>query len=348
MHAGNLTTREQRILSAAVRLHIQTGEPIPSSRVARKLGGLSPASVRTVMARLEEFGFLRQPHTSAGRLPTLKAFDQYAQRLAGQARISARDRDRIDGLMLGKQDKVQDDVEHLLGRVPHTLSEFCGGVGLLIVSPLSHSVLARVRFVGLSRQRVLIVAETRSGLVRDKIVRTREPYDRGELDRMTEYLNDHFQGWTLSAIREEMGRRVQADRSRFLRQAADLCREGFDAEVEPAQLHFEGLARLLGQSDPTDGEALRELLNAVEEKERLVDFLGDCVEGTEPPLRIQVGLRELSPAMQQFVLIGASYGRKGQPLGWLGFLGPTRTNYERAIPGVRYVAGLIDRSLPMN
>ncbi len=344
MTARTLTSREQEILSAAVRLHIETGEPVPSVRIARNHGNVSSATVRSVMVRLEKFGFLRQPHTSAGRIPTLKAFGRYAQQLAGQARISARDRSRIDGLM--REDSG--GLEELLGRVPHTLSEFCDGVGLLILAPLSQSVLARVRFIGLSSNRVLIVAETQSGLVRDKTIRTREPYDRGELERMTDYLNDHFQGWTLSAIRREMGKRVKADRSRFLRQAADLCARGFDAELEPAQLHFEGLARLLEQGNPADAGALQDLLNAVEEKERLVAFLTDCVAGSGTPVRVQVGLRELSPAMREFALIGAPYGGPGQPLGWIGFLGPARTNYERAIPGVRYVAALIDRSLPKN
>ena len=294
MTAAALTGREQEVLSAVVRTHITTGGPVPSAEVARRHGRISSATVRAVMARLERAGYLRQPHTSAGRVPTHKAFDRFARQMAGQVRISSRERDRIDGLMAGREEGLED----LLDRAPHALSEFCRGVGLLVLLPLSHSVLTRVRLVALSEQRVLVVAETRSGLVRDKVVRTREVYERKELERMTEYLNDHFRGWTLAAIRTEMEKRVQADRSRFLQHALELCREGFDSPVEPAQLHLEGLARLIEQAGAGDPDAARNLLTALEEKERLAKFLGECVEGPEPLLRIQVGLADLSPAMK--------------------------------------------------
>lgn len=344
MAAAELTSRDQEILSAVVRAHITSGAPVPSSVVARRHGRISPATVRTVMARLERCGYLRQPHTSAGRVPTLRAFARFARQMAGQARLRSGDRDRIDGLMTGRAEGV----EELLDRAPHVLAEVCKGVGLLVLSPLSQSVLTGIRFVPLSERRVLIVAETRSGLVRDKVVRTGETYARGELEKMSAYLNEHFRGWTLAAIRKEMERRVRAERSRFLQQALELCRMGFVSSTEPEALHFEGLGRLLEQTDTADPEAVRKVLTALEEKRRLAEFLGECVEEPDTPLGIQVGLARLSPAMKEYTLIGASYGGEEQPLGWLGFLGPARTDYARAITGVRYVAALIDRRLAEN
>lgn len=335
-----ITGRDQDILAAVVSAHIASGGAVPSAEVARRHGRVSPATVRSVMVRLEQEGYLRQPHTSAGRIPTLKAFEMFARRVALQARLSSRDKNRIDGLMTAGDSAAEDLVE----RAPHALSECCHGVGLLVLSPISQTILEEIRFVLLAGNRVLVVAVTRAGLVRDKVVRTKEPYTRDELERMTAYLNQHFRGWTLEAIREEMERRVSTEHSRFLEQAFALCEESLDSAAEPGSLHLEGVAHLLEQAELADPEALRSLLQALEEKRRLAAFLGECVEEPETSLRILVGLEELSPAMKDFTLIGTSYGDQKHPYGWLGFLGPARMDYARAITAVQYVAAKLNRS----
>ena len=339
-----LAARDREILAMVVRTHITTGAPVPSAEVARRHGKISPATVRSIMGKLEERGYLHQPHTSAGRVPTLQAFEQFARLMASQARLSTRDRSRIDSLMTARQQGA----EELLGLAPHALSEFCRGVGLLVLLPLSQTVLNEIRFVPLSGRRVLVVAMAQSGLVRDKVVRTHQRYTRDELARMTAYINQHFRHWTLDAIRQEMERRVATERSHFLQQALELCEESFDAAPDPASLHLEGLARLLEQAGASDPEAFGSLLQALDEKERLAEFLADCVEAPDAPVRIQVGLENFSPAMKDFALIGKSCGGKQHPLGWLGFLGPARMDYGRAITAVRYVAGLLDHMSPQN
>ncbi len=336
--------REQDILSAVVQTHISTGAPVPSAEIARRHGKISSATVRNVMVKLERAGYLQQPHTSAGRVPTLKAYDFFAQQMAARARLSSRDQHHIDGLMAGDSRPA----EEMIDRAPHALSEFCRGVGILALSPLSQSVLDEIRFVPLSGQRVVVVAVTRSGLLRDKVVHTEEPYTREELERMTAYVNRDFRGWTLKAIRKEMERRVSVERSRILEQAFLLCEESFGSVSGLDSLHLEGVVRLLEQTGAADPEVVRNLLQALEEKQRLAQFLGECVEGPEAQLRILVGLEDLSPAMKDFTLIGTSCGDKERPLGWLGFLGPARMDYARAITAVRYVATLLDRTVLPN
>ncbi|MBI2956295.1 MAG: hypothetical protein HYY26_03165, partial [Acidobacteria bacterium] len=273
-----------------------------------------------------------------------KAYEFYAQEVALKARLRPSD----EQWLRGQFPVEQSDAEELLARVPHALAELCHGVGLILLPPLARTVLEQVRFVPLDAHRVLAVVLTRTGLVRDKAVRTRQPFRPEELERMAAYLNEHFRGWTLEAIRREMEHRVAADRSEFLHQALNLCRESFDPEPPAEALHLEGVAHLLEPGREARPEELRRLLEALEEKERLARLLRDCVEAPEQPVRILIGLERLAPALKEFTLIGAPYGRSEASAGSLGLLGRTRMDYARAITAVSYLADLFDRALAEN
>ncbi len=159
--------------------------------------------------------------------------------------------------------------------------------------------------------------------MRDKAIRTRVLLGADELGRMTDYINQHFRGWTLEAARREIERRAKAERSEFLRRALTLCEESFEPAEDTARLHCEGVAPLLERGSDARPEELRQLLEAVEEKERLALFLADCIESPEE-LSIWIGLERFSPAMKGFALVSARYGA-GQPgSGLLGLLSRTR------------------------
>jgi len=340
-----LDARKEQILAAVVRAHISTGEPVSSAAIAGRAGlEVSPATVRNEMAALEEAGYLQQPHTSAGRVPTATAFELYAGRVASKARLRAADRRWLDRNLAGES-----DAERLLGRVPHVLSELCHGVGLVLVPPpLAGTLLGQVRFVVLDNSRLLAVIITRDGRVCDRVLRPRDRYRPDELDRMSAYLNENFRGWALGAIRKELERRVAAERSQFLRQAAALCQESFQAADPAGALQMEGVAHLVERMEATDPDSLHDLLAALEEKERLARLLRDCLESRQASPRIQIGLERLTPAMKDFALIGAPYGHGSGMAGSLGLLGPWRMDYARAITAVAHVAALFDRLLAEN
>jgi heat-inducible transcriptional repressor len=341
MRTESLDARKREILAVAIRTHIATGEPVPSAVVARKCGRrISSATIRNEMASLEKSGFLNQPHTSAGRTPTVKAYRFYAREVAARARLSAADQKWINR-NLGPD---REDAEALATRVPHVLAELCHGVGLVLVPPLAGTALDQVRFVLLGRQRVLAVVVNQSGLVRDKVVRTRETLRSDELERMSAYLNENFRGWSLERIRAEMERRVTAERSKFLHKTLALCRQTFRSRKDRGDLRLEGVAHLTEQAPAASPEEWRELLHALEEKERLARLLGDCVDSPDQFVRVVIGLEQLAPAMRDFVLIGAPYGRQEGPAGSLGLLGRTRMDYDRAVTAVAYVASLIDQA----
>jgi heat-inducible transcriptional repressor len=342
MRAEPLDSRQQRILEAVVRTHISTGEPVGSATVARQTGGrVSSATIRHEMAALEGAGYLRQPHTSAGRVPTARAYERYAQEVAGRARLRPSDQAWINRRLSVEPA----DASELVARAPHVLAELLHGIGLVLLPPLTRTELEQVRFVALDDQRVLAILMTRSGLVRDKAIRACERLHPDELSHMSDYINRNFRGWTLEAARREIERRAAAERSEFLRRALALCRESFETEADAALLHLEGVAHLLEPADASP-EELRQLLQAVEEKERLARFLADCVESPEQPLRVWIGLQRLGPAMNDFALVGARYGAS-QP-GLLGLLSRTRMDYARAISAVGYVATLFNRVLAEN
>ncbi|MCI0404257.1 MAG: heat-inducible transcriptional repressor HrcA [Acidobacteria bacterium] len=342
MRVEPLDSRRQQILEAVVRTHISTGEPVGSATVARQTGRkVSSATIRNEMAALEEAGYLRQPHTSAGRVPTAKAYEVYAQEVASRARLRPADQVWINRRLPVEQG----DTSELVARAPHVLAELLHGIGLVLLPALTRTELEQVRFLALDDQRVLAVLMTRSGLVRDKAIRARERLHPDELNRMSDYINRNFRGWTLEAARREIERRAAAERSEFLRRALALCQESFEAEGGAALLHLEGVAHLL-EPVGASPEELRQLLQAVEEKERLARFLADCAESPEHPLRIWIGLERLAPAMTDFALVSARYGA-GQP-GLLGLLSRTRMDYARAISAVGYVATLFDRALAEN
>jgi len=340
-----LDARKQELLALVVRAHIATGSPVSSSVIAGKFGRrLSSATVRNEMASLQEAGYLHQPHTSAGRTPTGKAYEFYAQEIALRGHLSQADQKWINRNLAGGRA----DAETLLSRAPHVLGELCHGVGLVLVPPLASTALDQVRFLALDGQRLLAVVVTRAGLIRDKLVHTRVRLRPDELARMNTYLNQNFRGWTLAAIRAEMERRVAAERSDFLRLALQLCCETFQPRPEAGALHLEGVAHLTEQVEGIAPEEWRELLQALEEKERLAQLLADCVESPEQPLRVVIGLERVSPAMKNFALIGARYGRGEHHSGSLGLLGRTRMDYDRAVNAVAYVAHFLDRVITEN
>lgn len=338
MRFESLDDRKQQVLATVVQAHIETGAPVPSSVVARRLQQpISSATVRHEMAELEQMGYLQQPHTSAGRLPLAGAYEFYVNRVAATARLTPADRKWIERRLLASDD----DGEGLWVRAPHVLAELCHGVGLLLATPLHRTALDQVRFVVLDGQRVLVVVVTRTGLVRDKVVHTREPLRPEQLERMGDYVNQQFRGWTLEAIRAEIERRVAAERSAFLQRALELCCQGFASE-EGGALHVEGVAQLVEEVEAANPGALRGLLHALEEKERLARLLSDCLASPDQPLGIRVGLEQLSPAMKDFTLIAARPLRGDGPFGSLGLLGRTRMDYSRAVTAVTYLAALVD------
>ena len=328
--------RHQQILTDVVRTYIETGEPVSSRSVARRHAEpLSPATVRNVMADLEDEGYLYQPHTSAGRVPTAAAYRFFVEQVAAQATASPEDRQWIRRELAAAQTP-----EAVMERASHVLAAVSRGLGIFISPPLARSVVEHLRFLIVPDHRVLVVLVTTGGLTRDKLIRPERSFRQEDLDRVAAYLNRHYVGWTLEAMRADLRAQVERDREQYGRIANDallLCDPSVLGDSTERKIYVEGAAQMAASVEFTDQAQLRELLEAIEEKDRLIALLSGCIESPEP-VHVELGLDRMTTAGKHLALVSASYSSNDQVQGTLGILAPMRMHYERVITAVAFMA----------
>jgi heat-inducible transcriptional repressor len=335
--------RNRQILADIVRTYIETGEPVSSRAISKRFEEiLSTATIRNIMVDLEEGGFLYQPHTSAGRVPTAAAYRFFAQEIATQATISAFDKEWIKREM-----GAGTNASEITERAGHVLAEVSNALGIIVSPPMGKTVIEHARMWLLPDGRVVVVLISPGGNTRDKILRPSRPFSQSELDATADFLNRHYSGWTLEAIRADLLQKLATERERYegiVQSALALCDPAILGDDSARQVYVEGAAQMVGAADFADQAQLRDLLSAIEEKHRLVTVLNACID-TPEPVHVQIGLKEISDAGENLALISAPYTRNDQVQGSLGVLGPTRMHYERAITAVAYVAQLFSEAL---
>jgi heat-inducible transcriptional repressor len=331
--------RHQQVLAEVVRLHIETGEPVSSRAIARRHPEpLSPATIRNVMADLEDAGYLYQPHTSAGRVPTALGYQYFIEHFATQARLRPADEQWIR-----EQMSTARTFEEKLERAGQILAKISHGLGLTLSPPMAQMPIEHIRLLLVPGGRLLVVLITQDGITRDKLVIPPEPFTQEELDRISAYLNQHYRGWTLERIRSDLAARlarVQDSWRRIALGALELCDPELLADEPDRQLRVEGTAQIATAPEFSDQQRLGALFAAVEEKRRLIELLSRCI-ATPEPLFVQVGVSELAAAGPSLALIGARYCAASQGAGLLGVLGPLRMDYERAVTAATFLARLI-------
>jgi heat-inducible transcriptional repressor len=294
------------------------------------------------MADLEDGGFLYQPHTSAGRVPTSAAYRFFAQEIASQATLSVDDRDWIRREMAGSTSAAE-----LTERAGHVLAEASKGVGIIVSPPLRKTVLEHARMWLLPDGRIVVVLISPGGNTRDKVLKPARPFTQEELDATANFLNSHYSGWTLEAIRTDLLQKLAGDREQYeglVGSALTLCEPALLSDSAVQQIYVEGTAQIVGAPEFADQSHLRELLEAIEEKHRLVTVLNACID-TPEPVFVQIGVKEILQAGENLALISAPYSNPDLVQGSLGVLGPTRMHYERAMTAVAYVAQLFSEAL---
>ena len=289
----NCTARQRAILTAIVESYIATGEPVGSATVARlqvldRAGqaiGMSPATIRNEMAELADAGLLEQPHTSAGRVPTAQAFRMYVEQLSGgvaPARLSASSRSQIDSSFVGVA-----GTQAVLQRTSHVLATLSSGVGVAIAAAADGDMLEHVHFSRLAEARVLAVVVTKSGMVRDRVLALDRDLSLRELETAANFLNEHFRGWSVERVREEIARMVERERSEYQKligQVQQLWSRTVPPSAQAQQtVYIEGVANLI--SPQQDASRLREVLAALEEKQRLVDLLNAYIDAKQESAR---------------------------------------------------------------
>ncbi|HYB73659.1 MAG TPA: heat-inducible transcriptional repressor HrcA [Candidatus Sulfotelmatobacter sp.] len=341
MDATVLNPREREVLKAIIQDHILTAEPIGSRTISRRHAlHLSPASIRNIMADLEELGFLAQPHTSAGRVPTDRGYRVYVDSLMEPEDPSPQEAQRLQE----RVETVRGEAEELLRETGRILSALTNYTCVVMAPRLEQNNFRRIEFVDLGRDRLLVVFVSASGLVLQKVVTLDEPIGGDELERIARYLDQVLEGKTLAEVRAFVVARMAEEKTtydRLLARALSLAQKALeDDEVE---VFVDGAAHITRQPEFADVEKMRAIFAAFEEKSKLVKILDACLRNVD--VTVIIGNEVPVPDLAGLSLIVSPYRAGGAVVGAVGLVGPTRMPYARMVPLVGYTAGLVSRVL---
>lgn len=337
-----LNARDREILRDIISTFILEGQPVSSRTVARHVRhGVSAATIRNVMADLEERGLLEQPHSSAGRVPSRAGYHLYIKSLMAARALSEDERERIDSdLQSGSAQP-----EKIVGLASQLLSGLSGQIGILVTPAIGDTLLRSIDFVPLSGRRLLCVVVSEAGFVENKLIEAEEELSREELIRISNYLTENCRGRTLPAIRERLLMAMSEERSqvdRLLARAISLAQRGLEPAAGP-DVFVEGTTQLLARGELEDVTRVRRLLDTFADRQRLVGLLNLCLEGGG--VRVVIGADSAVTSDLGFSLVARSYGTGDSTRGTLGVFGPSRMNYERMIPLVDYLGESLSRAL---
>jgi heat-inducible transcriptional repressor len=336
----SLPERDRRILGAVVSAYIDQGEPVSSLWLARGRIGVSSATLRNVLARLEEQGYVRQPHTSAGRVPTDRGYRSYVDGVLSGRRTS-RPAPNVEARL-----RRAGTVDALLTHVSHEVSRASHQVGFAIAPATDTTTLEHLNFVPLDGRKILVVVVAAGGQVSHKVIEPSEQYDTTELQQAANYLNSEFRGRSLFEVRQAVLQRLREERTLYdelMARALELASTTLaQMDSEPA-VFVQGTSLLLedlgGDAEVTI-EMLRTLLLMIEEKARLIRLLDDYIGGEG--LTVVIGSEHSAAEWQRCSLVFSTYS-DGRGTGAVGVIGPTRMDYSRAINAVDSLSRMISK-----
>jgi heat-inducible transcriptional repressor len=336
-----LDPRARDLLRTLVSQHIRDGEPVGSRTLARASGlDVSAATIRNIMADLEDMGLLSAPHTSAGRVPTAQGYRVFVDSLL-QVPSPLPETELSD---LRRRMPVGAGTQTLLSNATEMLSAMSHFVGVVTVPQRSAFAFRMIDFVALDAQRVLVILVFTDNEVQNRIITTRRPYSPSELEQTANYLNQHFAGRPLAEIRATLLRELRETRSemeRVLSTAVEISEQALQSPDEDMLLA--GQTRLMGLQDLSDMDRLRELFEAFSRKREILGLLERCTRA--PGVRVFIGEESGLAPLDACTVVTAPYARAGQVLGVLGVIGPTRMAYDRVIPIVQATADLLGEAL---
>ena len=336
-----LDERAKTLLKTLVERYIAEGQPVGSRTLSRASGlELSPATIRNVMADLEELGLIASPHTSAGRIPTPRGY-----RLFVDTMLTARPPD-IDQIVAGevREQLRPDQPQRVIANAAHLLSNLSSFVGV-VTAPRKASVFHHIEFLRLGEKRVLVILVSPDGDVQNRVIFTAQDYSQGQLIEATNYLNEHYGGLTIEEVRERLKTEVEQLRGEI----AQLMQAAVDAGTEAVadsqeQVVISGERNLLTVQDfGNDMGSLRKLFDLFEQKTQLMRLLD--VSSRAEGVRIYIGGESRVVPYEELSIVTAPYEVDGQVVGTLGVIGPTRMAYDRMIQIVDITSRLVSNAL---
>ena len=332
--------RARQLLRTLVARHIRSGEPVGSQTLAKHAGlDVSPATIRNILASLEDAGLLAAPHRSAGRVPTAQGYRLFVDSLLQVKPLAAEELDRLrSGLPAGA------GTQALLGSTSELLSAMTHFAGMVSVPTREGFAFRQIEFVALDPQKVLAILVFADGEVQNRMVQVRRAFDPAELEQAANYLNSHFAGQPLAQIRAALLhdlRNARNEMDRLLASSIELAEQAFAPGRD--DMLVAGQTRLMGLQDINDLDRLRALFEAFAEKRELLQLLERTAKA--PGMRVFIGEETGLAPLEGMSLVTAPYGSGGRMLGVLGVIGPSRMAYERVIPVVEATAAVLGAAL---
>ena len=342
MSITSLNTRRKRILQAIVEMYIETALPVSSQAITQRLRSqLSAATVRNIMAELDSLGLIWQPHTSAGRIPTDKGYRYYIDAMLEPAQLSQDEKDFI-----ASQYSVQNEAfDEVLINVLRLLSNFSGYTAMAFSSGLRRILLKRLELVSVESAKVLIVLVSREGLVKTTIVQMPRKIEAGQLEKISKFLNEEFEGLTLEGIKKRLAQELLSSTDVFFHiikrasEVIDLALASFTKD----ELYLEGTSYILGQPEFQNTQKLQAVLRTFERPEPLLEIMKEDldIEG----IKVHIGKENSYEDIQECSLVISSFKIKNRNMGSLGIIGPRRMSYAKVISAVDYMARIFSERI---
>ena len=326
-----LTFRARKILYAVITEYVASGEPVGSRRLAKRYGiTLSPATTRNVLADLTDAGFLGQPHTSAGRVPTERGFRVFVDALIQMREVTAEDRDAV----MQRMRDLRPGVDDLVKEAGRLLATMAGAAAVVTRPRTAGQPLSQIRFLYLRPGELLALIITKDGAIQNRAIPAPELSDSA-LERLNNYLAEKVAGRTLSEVRAALSTEVDDERV-LHEQAQHVLEAATTGQAEEREIVIEGHTVLFDRPEFSDSENIRRYLRTFEEKERLLDLLDSTIAAGG--VQVLIGSETELEEVPDISLISASYQRSGRTAGTVGIIGPTRMDYGKLVPLVGFTA----------
>jgi heat-inducible transcriptional repressor len=338
----DIESRRKNILSAIVESYVDTATPVGSRAISQRFRHtISPATIRNVMADLEEMELIMQPHTSAGRVPTDKGYRFYVDSLLEPKHLTKEEEAIVNKLM----HHSGNDIEYVMQSASKAISIITNVVGIVLTPRLKRSIFKHIELFNIDDSRILAVIVTTSGFIKNSIMDIEERITKQELIRITEFLNSELEGISLGEIKSYLGRKLLEEKDSFytfLKRAADILSIPGLFRTDD-HLYFEGAACIMSHPEFTDIRKARLFLAACEDKKGLLNLLNEDME--RDGVKIHIGKENIDNEIQECSVVTCNYSINGTTVGAIAAMGPTRMEYGKVMSVLKYISHELEKEL---
>lgn len=337
-----LDERNKEVLCAVIQCCINSPGPVGSRVVTKKFSfGLSPATIRNIMSDLEEMGYLQQPHTSAGRVPTDSGYRFYVNMLIAEKSSLPKE---LPSGFYKKIEMLKNDMNTFPDETSKMLSSLSHYIGITMYPNTNMTALTKIKFLRYRTNQLAVILFTDDGMIRNKTISVELDISQKDLNRIAEYINSEFGGCTLAEIKKSILKEMTKDKilcDKLISEAIKICKNIFSSL--PGSIHISGLSEMLDLPDFCDINKIKELLRTIEDKHTIVRLL-DKISNTEG-IQVFIGAENPLDEMKKFSMVVSTYKERNKSVGAIGLIGPTRMDYLKAISIVDLTAQYITNVL---